>query len=306
MVDVPLQDAEYRFFNDQINGGAEAKVSVLNSTTAVLAANAVFTGTSENAVLYGSVTISGIASHASATNGLTIQQSADGTNWDFTDSYSVSAGVSFKLNVPRQAAYFRIVYTNGATLQTSFRLQVIFNPSLTRPVSVKPADSTTIENDMDETLSVNMTYNGTSLDIGRSSINGTNSTGTGVTASGMLAQFDDVSPTAMTENQFGNLRMASDHSLLVSVQNSYNHISTAATTTIKSGAGTLKCITVNSLGTVASTTTVYDNTTATGTIIAVINTLALSGTFNFDVQFTTGLTIVTTGTIAPDITVSYK
>lgn len=306
MVDVPLQDAEYRFFNDEINGGSDARVSTLNSTNAVLAGGAVFTGVAESDVLYGSITVSGIASHASATNGLSLQQSSDGTNWDFTDNYSVSAGVAFKLNVPRQASNFRIVYTNGATLQTSFRLQVIFNPSLTRPVSVKPVDGTTIENDMDETLSVNMTYNGTSLDIGRSSVNGTNSTGTGITASGVLAQFDDVSPTAMTENQFGNLRMSADHSLLTTTQNSYSHIATSTTTTVKSGAGTLKRVTVNSLGTVASITTVYDSLTATGTVIAIINTLALSGPFDYDIQFNTGLTIVTTGTVAPDITVSYK
>lgn len=87
---------------------------------------------------------------------------------------------------------------------------------------------------------------------------------------------------------------------------SFNHISTAATTTVKSGAGFLHSITVNALGTVASSATIYDNTAGSGTVIAIINTLNLSGTFTYDIAFSTGLTIVTTGTVAPDITVSYR
>jgi len=39
-------------------------------------------------------------------------------------------------------------------------------------------------------------------------VNATNSIGTGITAAGLVAQFDDTSPTAISENQFGNLRMS--------------------------------------------------------------------------------------------------
>lgn len=87
---------------------------------------------------------------------------------------------------------------------------------------------------------------------------------------------------------------------------SFSHIATAATTTVKSGAGVLHSITVNSLGTVASTTTAYDNTAGSGTVIGILNTLTLSGAFIYDLAFATGLTLVTTGTVAPDITVVYK
>jgi hypothetical protein len=86
----------------------------------------------------------------------------------------------------------------------------------------------------------------------------------------------------------------------------YAHISAATTTTVKSGAGVLHLINVGSLGTVASTATIYDNTTATGTVIGILNTLTLSGPFQYDVAFSTGLTIVTTGTVAPDLTVSWR
>lgn len=102
------------------------------------------------------------------------------------------------------------------------------------------------------------------------------------------------------------LSQAIDSILSYPFGHSYAHISTATTTTIKSGAGVLHNISVNALGTVASSCTVYDNTAGSGTIIGVINTLNLSGSFVLDVAFSTGLTLVTTGTVAPDITVSYR
>lgn len=86
----------------------------------------------------------------------------------------------------------------------------------------------------------------------------------------------------------------------------YAVISTATTTTVKSTAGMLHSITVNSKGTVASSITIYNALTATGTPIAIIDSLNLYGTFSFDVYFNTGLTIVTTGTVAPNVTVSYR
>lgn len=87
---------------------------------------------------------------------------------------------------------------------------------------------------------------------------------------------------------------------------SFQNITTSTTTTVKSGAGVLHLVNVNALGTVASTTTVYDNTAGSGTKIATINSLTLSGPFQYDIAFSTGLTLVTTGTQAPDITVSYR
>lgn len=87
---------------------------------------------------------------------------------------------------------------------------------------------------------------------------------------------------------------------------SFQNITTSTTTTVKSGAGVLHIVNVNTLGTVASTVTVYDNTAGSGTKIATINSLTLSGPFQYDIAFSTGLTLVTTGTAAPDITVSYR
>lgn len=87
---------------------------------------------------------------------------------------------------------------------------------------------------------------------------------------------------------------------------SFSNITTATTTTVKSGAGVLHSITINALGTVASSTIVYNNTAGSGATIATINTLAGQESYIYDVAFSIGLTLVTTGTVAPDITVSYR
>lgn len=49
-------------------------------------------------------------------------------------------------------------------------------------------------------------------------VNATNSTGTGIMAAGLVGQFDDTSPTAITENQFGNLRMSTNRNLYGSIR----------------------------------------------------------------------------------------
>lgn len=90
----------------------------------------------------------------------------------------------------------------------------------------------------------------------------------------------------------------------------YSHTATAAATTIKSGAGYLHTICINSpLGT--GTLTVADATSGTTPTIAIITTTgtaALAGSpfcQTYDILFATGLTI-TDATEAQDVTVSFK
>jgi hypothetical protein len=113
----------------------------------------------------------------------------------------------------------------------------------------------------------------------------------------------------MTNTQEGGFQLDASGRLIVSaLMNGYTPevITTATTTLVKSGAGLLHGVTVNSLGTVASTIEIYDALTATGTPIAIIDSLNLSGQFLYDINFATGLTLVTTGTVAPNLTVSYR
>lgn len=87
----------------------------------------------------------------------------------------------------------------------------------------------------------------------------------------------------------------------------YTHITTATTTLVKTGAGYLGQININTLA-ASGTITVYDGIDATGAVIAVITnpgTLLVEGpqTASYGVGFATGLVLVTTGT--QDITVSW-
>jgi hypothetical protein len=87
-------------------------------------------------------------------------------------------------------------------------------------------------------------------------------------------------------------------------QNSYSNITTSASTLVKTGAGGLHSITINTKGATA-TATIYDGLTAAGTKIGTLD-VSNPGTYTFDVAFALGLFIVTAGTTPADMTVSYR
>lgn len=76
----------------------------------------------------------------------------------------------------------------------------------------------------------------------------------------------------------------------------YFHFTTAASTLLKRGAGALHRVTLNNAG--GTLITLYDNTSAAGSVIAIINTPATADavTLDYHTQFFTGLFMVTTGT----------
>lgn len=193
-----------------------------NSSTANLAPAGVFTGTGVDVLSYGSINVYVYSSHASATNGLSLQQSNDNVNWFITDTFTVAATAAKVIHVPRQARYFRLVYTNGGTLTTTLIIQTILNAAVTRVTSQRPGDGIGIENDYDMVINAALLYNGTSLDLLRSAIATLNSAGTGIMASGLVAKFDDVSPQAVTENSMGVARMSNDGILMASVSPTSN------------------------------------------------------------------------------------
>jgi hypothetical protein len=79
----------------------------------------------------------------------------------------------------------------------------------------------------------------------------------------------------------------------------YVRIATNTTTVVKSGAGFLRRI----IKTQGGTYTLYDNTSAAGTIIHTNSGTNPQGTIFYDIPFTVGLTIVTTS--GPDLVVVY-
>ena len=115
-------------------------VSVYNTSTTPLAANATYTGNSESVIDYRSLGVIVIASHISATNGLKIQFSTDGTNWDLSRDFTIDPNEGRFFNYPTEAQYFRVTYTNGPNDQTYFRLQCLLHPSQAKEITANLQD----------------------------------------------------------------------------------------------------------------------------------------------------------------------
>ena len=130
---------------------------------------------------------------------------------------------------------------------------------------------------------------------------------TQATLSSIDAKFSTLGQNTMSAST--PVVLSSNHSDIVTKKSasSYAHLNSTGTTTIKSGAGILRRVVINTRGGAFNTFTIYDNTSGSGTVIAAIDTTnGVSGNFEYNVAFSTGLTVVgATGTSA-DITVIYE
>jgi hypothetical protein len=109
-------------------GKVPGTISTANSSAVTLANAAVFTGTSEDVSGYAAVSVNVFADQSSAAAGLSLQWSSTGSNWDLTNTYTVTLNVGQTIVLPPRAQFFRLVYTNGGVTQTNFRLQTVFHP----------------------------------------------------------------------------------------------------------------------------------------------------------------------------------
>lgn len=104
-----------------------------NSSVAPLAIAGVFTGVAFEVTKYAVINVNVMSDVASATNGVKVEFSTDGTNWDHSHqtTYTAATGVGYIFNA--EYRYARVVYTNGAAAQTFFRLQTIFKTGYVAP-----------------------------------------------------------------------------------------------------------------------------------------------------------------------------
>ena len=100
-------------------------ISTLNSTTTPLTANSTFTGTSEFCYQHSSFVV---ACKTDQDGTLYVDFSTDGTNWDSTLTYGVTASVNEVHRITVTRSYFRVRFTNGSTNQTYLRIQCILGP----------------------------------------------------------------------------------------------------------------------------------------------------------------------------------
>jgi hypothetical protein len=94
-----------------------------NSTTEPLGANETFTGQAVESGSYSGVIVLLSSDAPSAAGGIQFQTSTDGTNWDHIHTYSKKELVDRHYEETLAGKYFRMVYVNGDTPQTHFRLQ---------------------------------------------------------------------------------------------------------------------------------------------------------------------------------------
>lgn len=133
----------------------------------------------------------------------------------------------------------------------------------------------------------------------------------------MRARLQDINANSLTSSAVGAARALDVNVVSAVGQFSYRNLTGNATTTVKSGAGTLHLITINN-NTTGGTITIYDNTAGSGTKIATIQVgspsgglLSSSGNPGIgssgvvDTIFSTGLTVVTAGSGNNDVTIFY-
>src|SRR3990167_9109069 len=98
-------------------------VSLANTSISTLAANAEFVGQPEETLKYSDIVIFVHSDVASATDGLKIEWSTDGSYFDDNDSFTyVSTGTKI-FTFGAASRFFRVRYKNGTTPQGVFRLQ---------------------------------------------------------------------------------------------------------------------------------------------------------------------------------------
>jgi hypothetical protein len=89
--------------------------------------------------------------------------------------------------------------------------------------------------------------------------------------------------------------------------NSYAHVNANSSgVAIKAGGGTFHGVTINTKGATANLLTIYDGTSTSGAVIAVIDTTATVGQLQFDIQFLNGLFYVLAAGTAADLTFSFQ
>lgn len=172
-------------------------------------------------------------------------------------------------------------------------------PVLTTPTGVVTAADGSALTSTQKIFSLSGIYNGATIDMAREVSNGQNSTGTGLPSVGLSAQCDDTSPTAITENSFGHLRMGcADHALLMDKQSVYPNgaVAETATSGVVSNASTVATLAASSGKTTYITG--FQCTPGSATAAALVS-VVVSGTITGSMTYTAYATNATTFVPAP-------
>ena len=105
----------------------EGLVDTHNSNYIPLVAGGTFYGTPTNCTNYAQITCFAYSDVASATDGWSLELSVDGFNWDRKKLLTLDANASQAHTLAVVTKFFRVVFINGSSNQTEFRLQTILH-----------------------------------------------------------------------------------------------------------------------------------------------------------------------------------
>ena len=215
-------------------------VSKLNSYSLLLNSNETFYGLIEDVTSYESITISINSDESSAVDGIKIYSGATPDSLYLINEYTYNANDNRVISFNSNYSFFKIVYINGATNQTSFHLQTFFSKSAGANITVPtPLDVTITDqpikmiNDTGTSLSVtiadqpikmiNDTGTSLSVTIADQPIKMINDTGTSLSVTitdQPIKIINDDNTSIMTTFEsrlmdlFGNLKVSSSYTLL--------------------------------------------------------------------------------------------
>jgi len=111
-------------------------ISTKNSSTTALDSAGVFTGTVDEAVGYNYLTIIAKSDKASASSGIKIQFGRSSGTYEHNYFFSYTAGdtLTNKITLPIAGRFFRVVYTNTTSAQTTFSLTTYKHKEIQLPI----------------------------------------------------------------------------------------------------------------------------------------------------------------------------
>lgn len=120
-----------------------------NSSSTPLTAGSEFTGSATEVLDYGIIYVSIYSDVASATDGLHIEFSSDGTTWreGLGDVFTIPAATEKTFSFQAHKKYMRVHYVNGGSNQTTFDLQTVLKKINGKPSSHRIQDSIVSEDD---------------------------------------------------------------------------------------------------------------------------------------------------------------
>ena len=138
----------------EVNVSLKGHICNENSTMTLLKADETFTGVWQDTIDYGNISIGIKTDVDSATDGLIIQWSADGSTVQDIDKFTITGNVGKTFTFGPARRYVRVVYTNGSTDQTVFDLETALRRVYVKPSSHRIQDSIVAEDDAELNKSV--------------------------------------------------------------------------------------------------------------------------------------------------------